>query len=107
MLIAFVFARGTYRGRRPICSGRFIRVRFSGDGVAKATVVASLAERGGFGVPLAPRDVHPSFHHLMRISISSSAALGGRDLHTSKLIPPKQMPRQWSRTCCMAVTSSL
>ena len=34
----------------------------------------------------------------MRISISSFAALGGRDLHTSKPIPPKQMPRQWSRT---------
>jgi hypothetical protein len=46
---------------------------------------------------------HPSFHHLMRRSISSFAALSGRDLHTSKLIPPKQMSRRWSRTCCTAV----
>jgi hypothetical protein len=37
--------------------------------------------------------MRPSFHHLMRISISSSAALGKRDLHTLKLILAKQMPR--------------
>ena len=35
----------------------------------------------------------------MRISISSFAAWDERALHTSKLIPLKQMPRQWSGTC--------
>ena len=29
------------------------------------------------------------------------------DLHTSKLIPPKQMPQPWSRTSCTTVTGSL
>ena len=47
---------------------------------------------------------HSSFHHSMRISISSFAALSGADLHTSKLIPPKQMPQPWSRTSCTTVT---
>ena len=51
--------------------------------------------------------LYPSFHHLMRISISSFAVSAGRDLHTSRPIPPKQMPRQWSRTCFTAVMRGL
>ena len=41
----------------------------------------------------------------MRISILSFAASAGRDLHTSRPTPLKQMPRRSSRICCTGVVA--
>ena len=49
---------------------------------------------------MAPASLVPSLDAEIHLVL---AALSGRDLDTSKLIPPKQMSRRWSRTCCTAV----